>query len=251
MFDLFSKKGKCNICGKEARKQVKDGYVCNDCFERGKRNINITKGLKNTKVAEVKEAIKLTREDEKSINNFKLSKRVIDYIHFDDENKKFLLPKTLFKKTKIYNYSEILGYEILENGDSITKGGLGSAIVGGALFGGFGAVVGGVTGSKTTKTLIKNLRVKIILDNSINPVEYIDIIMSDTQRDGFKYKMLRKYADDIAGILDGIMSKNAKINNNQATMSNADEILKYKKLMDDGIITEDEFMAKKKQLLGL
>ncbi len=33
--------------------------------------------------------------------------------------------------------------------------------------------------------------------------------------------------------------------------SGADEILKYKELMDDGIITQEEFDAKKKQLLGL
>ncbi len=33
--------------------------------------------------------------------------------------------------------------------------------------------------------------------------------------------------------------------------SSADEILKYKELMDDGIITQEEFDAKKKQLLGL
>ena len=30
-----------------------------------------------------------------------------------------------------------------------------------------------------------------------------------------------------------------------------DEIRQYKKLMDEGIITEEEFAAKKKQLLGL
>ncbi|GEM_PF-6044492 len=34
-------------------------------------------------------------------------------------------------------------------------------------------------------------------------------------------------------------------------ISNADEILKYKNLMDEGIITKEEFEAKKKQLLGL
>ncbi len=33
--------------------------------------------------------------------------------------------------------------------------------------------------------------------------------------------------------------------------SDADEIMKFKKLMDDGIITPDEFEAKKRQLLGL
>lgn len=34
-------------------------------------------------------------------------------------------------------------------------------------------------------------------------------------------------------------------------VSGADEIQKYKKLLDDGIITQEEFDAKKKQLLGL
>ena len=33
--------------------------------------------------------------------------------------------------------------------------------------------------------------------------------------------------------------------------SAADEILKYKKLLDQGILTEEEFNQKKKQLLGL
>ena len=34
-------------------------------------------------------------------------------------------------------------------------------------------------------------------------------------------------------------------------LSNADELKKYKELLDDGIITQEEFEAKKKQLLGL
>lgn len=40
-------------------------------------------------------------------------------------------------------------------------------------------------------------------------------------------------------------------NSNNATTSNADEILKYKNLLDGGIITQEEFNTKKKQLLGL
>lgn len=35
------------------------------------------------------------------------------------------------------------------------------------------------------------------------------------------------------------------------TLSDADEIKKYKNLLDEGIITQEEFEAKKKQLLGL
>ncbi|WP_253184242.1 DUF4429 domain-containing protein [Bacillus thuringiensis] len=36
-----------------------------------------------------------------------------------------------------------------------------------------------------------------------------------------------------------------------ASVSGADEILKYKELLDQGVITEEEFRAKKKQLLGI
>ena len=38
---------------------------------------------------------------------------------------------------------------------------------------------------------------------------------------------------------------------NQVALSNADELKKYKDLLDQNIITEEEFNAKKKQLLGL
>jgi len=44
-------------------------------------------------------------------------------------------------------------------------------------------------------------------------------------------------------------SRNATIINE--TSSTADEILKFKQLLDAGVITQEEFDAKKKQLLGL
>ena len=37
----------------------------------------------------------------------------------------------------------------------------------------------------------------------------------------------------------------------EAPKSDADELKKYKELLDSGIITQEEFDAKKKQLLGL
>ncbi len=38
---------------------------------------------------------------------------------------------------------------------------------------------------------------------------------------------------------------------NKKTSSNADELKKYKELLDEGVITQEEFEAKKKELLGL
>lgn len=48
-----------------------------------------------------------------------------------------------------------------------------------------------------------------------------------------------------------INTKAADNNVDNRAYSEADEILKYKKLLDAGILTQEEFDAKKKQLLGL
>ncbi len=45
--------------------------------------------------------------------------------------------------------------------------------------------------------------------------------------------------------------KNKVIVNDSENESLTDEILKYKNLLDMGAITQDEYDAKKKQLLGL
>jgi len=59
-------------------------------------------------------------------------------------------------------------------------------------------------------------------------------------------------AEEIKYYIESIMLNQS---NNQRTVvqqtSDADEILKFKQLLDAGIITQEEFNAKKKQLLGL
>ena len=52
-------------------------------------------------------------------------------------------------------------------------------------------------------------------------------------------------------IRDYIENYQANQGTSTQALSGADEILKYKKLLDDGILTQEEFDAKKKQLLGL
>lgn len=63
-------------------------------------------------------------------------------------------------------------------------------------------------------------------------------------------------AAEIKKYLDQMLA-NARNNKNQGSntiiqsTSNADELKKYKELLDSGIISQEEFDAKKKQLLGL
>lgn len=62
--------------------------------------------------------------------------------------------------------------------------------------------------------------------------------------------------DEIHSIINGVLldrqdkHKDEVISNN-APISSADELKKYKDLLDCGVITQEEFDAKKKQLLGL
>ena len=53
---------------------------------------------------------------------------------------------------------------------------------------------------------------------------------------------IKEYIDNYAGI-------NQNKSDNQ--LSDVDEILKYKKLLDENVITKEEFETKKKQLLNL
>ena len=54
----------------------------------------------------------------------------------------------------------------------------------------------------------------------------------------------------IIGLIAYLIVRNLKVKKgNESNISSADELTKYKKLLDDGVITQEEFDIKKKQLL--
>ena len=55
--------------------------------------------------------------------------------------------------------------------------------------------------------------------------------------------------EEIYNVVNNLLQE--RQNESNASQSNADELIKYKKLFDEGVITQEEFDAKKKQLLGL
>lgn len=56
---------------------------------------------------------------------------------------------------------------------------------------------------------------------------------------------------DLIDLTDEDIAKMNAQQNGAAAVSEADEIFKYKNLLDIGVITLDEFEQKKKQLMGL
>lgn len=87
-------------------------------------------------------------------------------------------------------------------------------------------------------------------------------ISIETQINGWTGAIFNsKYADEVCqniaskiqnqDIKNQRVSSSSEMQKSQSTISVADEIVKLKKLLDDGIITIEEFNAKKKELLGL
>lgn len=189
-----------------------------------------------------------------NVQNFNATKQVRGCLYLDEAKRQWAVPKGFWrnKVKEAHDYSEILNYEVVEDGNSISKGGVGRAIVGGLLFGGIGAIVGGVTGHKS-KSTCNRLEVIINLNNINNPLEKITLISAETKKDSIVYKSAIQQAQEITALLEIICNgniKNVEQSNIQQT-SEADEILKYKKLLDQEIITKEEFEAKKKQLLNI
>ena len=253
---FFSLKVKCAICNEEVglnRYQLqKDMWLCPKCFKKtgGITNFNT---IKNMSGPEIKKLIEQKEEREK---NFEATKKISTYLYLDEKNKQWAIPDVTItgkvKSLKIFDYSEIIDFELIEDGTSITKGGIGRALVGGALFGGVGAIVGGTTGKRKTKTTCSKMQIKITLNNMENPIEYINFFQGEIKTDGLMYKTFSNFAQQVLSALQIICNKNqetVKEELNGPIYSKADEILKLKKLLEEGVITEEEFQKEKQNLL--
>lgn len=80
-----------------------------------------------------------------------------------------------------------------------------------------------------------------IIVDSIN--EYAQFVVDKNAAD-----KIRNLAIDA---IENYRNRKSASNSKSRGISSADEIKKYKALLDDGVITQKEFEAKKKQLLGL
>ena len=115
-----------------------------------------------------------------------------------------------------------------------------------------GAIVNGVTGKKKTKRVYTSLKIKVTVNDINNSTVYITFLDTATKKDGFVYKTKYKLAHEcltIQLICDQQEALERGKSNN--TESSVDEILKFKQLLDQGIITLEEFDAKKKTFIEL
>jgi hypothetical protein len=179
---FFDLKSTCAVCDEEVglnRYQISNKeWVCLDCFKKA-GGLKIKAPIKKMTVQDFKDAICDQEKNMEEFNAFNATKKIGALIEFDDNQMKWLIPDGFWggkKNPKVYDYSDIVDFELLEDGESVSKGGLGRAVAGGVLFGGVGAIVGGVTGGKKNKAICNSMKIKITINNLNNPVVYINLI---------------------------------------------------------------------------
>ena len=153
-------------------------------------------------------------------------------------------------KSTIHRFEDIIDYELLEDGDLQTKGGLGSALAGGLTFGAAGAIVGASVGKKKTTSNCSSMSIKITLNSMNVPGENVNLLQMKVSKTSAAYKKAFAQAQEILSLLKIMTSSAKKHEVFETAASAADEILKFKNLLDAGIITQEEFEKKKQQLLG-
>jgi len=162
---------------------------------------------------------------------------------------------------KIFTFDELEGYELLEDDTSVSSGGKAAAIAGGVMLGGLGAIAGAGAGTKKQKKRIENLVLRIDTNDMEYPCVMITYINKETKVDSNDYRKAQSAAQQTMSALNLILKQRENTTQetpvqqvvlNQAPAPNEMEQLKQlKELLDAGILTEEEFQAKKSQILGI
>lgn len=165
---------------------------------------------------------------------------------------------------RIFRFDEIRSFELLEDDSQVVGGGVGMALVGGAFFGAAGAIAGSVAGKKKTKKTCDSMLLRIDLNDFDMPCVIIPYIKKTVKKTSNEYRKALSEAQQtisclqmIVDALDGAKPVEPQrvvvehIGGEAQADDSIDKVKKLKDLLDMGVLTQEEFDAKKRELLGL
>lgn len=181
---------------------------------------------------------------------------VTQQILIDNLHKKFIYQNGK-KQTKPYLFSDIMSYEVYENEKSEVKGSIGSALIGGAFLGLGGAIIGGSAGREINQNVTQ---LKLIIrvadfDSPLIEVNYIKHL--PYEKNSRIYKKMISNIQLICSQLEYMMNEKTleqstnQTKNASEEKSSKEQLQELKELLDDGLITQEDYEQKKKQILGL
>ncbi|UNK19286.1 hypothetical protein MNQ98_04405 [Paenibacillus sp. N3/727] len=145
--------------------------------------------------------------------------------HYITEDKKHLVAvDTVVKKVcfvddryggrvKVYSYKDLVRSEIVEDGHSVTTTSrasqLGGAILGGMVAGGAGAMIGALTGRKSTSSEVKNITLQVTLDDIEEPLRYIRFlyVVTPISKNTEMYQNASKEANHWHGLISVLIRR--------------------------------------------
>ncbi|MEG2786393.1 MAG: zinc ribbon domain-containing protein [Romboutsia sp.] len=212
---------KCDACGSKLgwlEYDCVDATICDKCASLVRKNID--KEIKKTTLSELQPYVNKELEYQDELDTFTPTKVIETYLEVDENKGEWLVPDGFFggkKHPRIFKFEDIINYELLVDESSIASGGLGRAIAGGVLFGGAGAIVGGVTGKKRAKGVIESMKIKITVNDLQYPTVYIKLITATTKVDSWTYRKVEKQAQECLSVLDLLVNKFAREQNQESS----------------------------------
>lgn len=124
----------------------------------------------------------------------------------DQEHKKWAVVPDVYTTPYIHDFSDLVDFKLVENGvEYKSSGGVTRALIGGALFGAAGAVVGASTASN--KQGVSNMYLAIITNDFDRPTEKIVLWnQPSSPANGALYNTLVNNANELIGLLTAIQA---------------------------------------------
>ena len=158
---------------------------------------------------------------------------------------------------KTYNFSDVINYEVYENGKSKVKGAAGRALIGGVFFGLAGAIIGGSASRKIDEKCTE-LKLIIRLNDLYNSQLIITYVSTNSwSKNSIVYKSYISNLQEVCSILEYMMNnktieENIPLDTKEIiTKSKKDELSELKELLDSGLISQGDYDKKKNQILGI
>lgn len=201
---VFGGKTLCPLCGKPisglSKTKLADTVICKECRGRCTQYLSLPESRSLSDIsrniqdnAQNKQLYSIFNPQSSGYNLF------VDFV-----NKLWCAagPGVVKRhEAYIFEFSDIIDYSFLEDGKSISKSGVGSAITGGLLFGGIGMVAGGLMGHKTKETISKMSVVISVKNDWVSKVE-IPIVSTTIKKGSSTYNFAKKGLEHIIEILD-------------------------------------------------
>jgi hypothetical protein len=170
-------------------------------------------------------------------------------------------------KCELISASDLLSIEIVIDGRSVQKSvpstKIGSAIIGGLLLGGVGAVVGAIAGNsqQTTTSNLTGVLLRLVINHDDDPLHELTFLTTEAGSYSERVVTAKREAQEVYALLSVLKHNsenqlNSGVKENKRAISKvnkqpkvaqspADEIIKLAELLKSGAITEAEFATMK------